>query len=127
MIKKIIFPLAITLSLTNHHAVGMDKDDDESLDAPTISAKLTMCNAALEYWRKECAELYKKYYSSRAGFSHDSGSELIIDGSQMEYRFWLGEKRSPLAQAEDRMAELYIQKQELEALLKKVEEQAPTS
>lgn len=39
MIKKIIFSLAIILSLTTHHAVCMDNEDDE-LDLPKISARL---------------------------------------------------------------------------------------
>ena len=116
MIKKFIFLLAIMLSLTTHHAVCIGNEDDE-FDIPTISARLVVCNEELEKEREKNSELTKKsrHSASSASISSYSDSGFLCG------KFLLNHGPS-LTQSYNRIAELYAQKQQLKALLKKVEE-----
>ena len=99
MIKKFIFSLAIILSLTTHHAVCMDNEDDE-LDIPTISARLAELD---EQDRKEVErniELSLKQQHSR---------EWLLIGSAITTR-----------ESDNRLFKINIQRQKLIALLEKL-------
>jgi hypothetical protein len=101
MIKKFIFSLAIILSLTTHHAVGMDNEDDE-LDVPKISAKLVELD---EQRRKEVQR----------------NIELMLKGPRLNFHgMGLLEMAGPLAASNDRLFKINTQKQKLIALLEKL-------
>lgn len=125
MIKKLIFSLVIILSLTTHHAMCMDNEDDK-LDAPTISARL----AALDEERKKESE-YNAKLVMRDGYSRVFIEDARIAEylTRMEQHLSLEEHESlmkALSQSDGRLNEIYTQKQKLEALLQKAEEKAPT-
>jgi hypothetical protein len=132
MIKKIIFPLAITLSLTTH-AVCMDKEDDISPDKSTILAKLAKLNEEHAKEVQQNAELTNKCGSPNTPTHFDSSGHgvSISRGVDSEYTFLPEDglksiEDNPLTQlrqSNKRLDEMWVERQQLEALLKKAEEQ----
>ncbi|MDK3155064.1 hypothetical protein QPK87_00475 [Kamptonema cortianum] len=99
MIKKFIFSLAIILSLTTHHAVGMDNEDDE-FDVPKISARL-----------KELDEQRRKEVQINC--------ELVLKHPRHGF-FPLPGQGGPLEASDDRLFKIYTQRKKLIALLEKL-------
>jgi C1A family cysteine protease len=131
MIKKIIFPLAITLSLTTHHAIGMDTGDDKS----TILAKLAVLkeehakemkkNNTLKMEQRKEAESSMEYkdatlrpvaFYSVANREFSSAVEYVDVSLKAEPG-----KHDELIQSNNRLSEIWVERQKLEALLKKAE------
>ena len=87
MIKKIIFSLAIILSITTHHAVGMDTQDDTPLNKPAILAKHAALEEECGKEREKDAKLAKNrgnYYKGQDHYHYSNHRDDIGIGT--EYR-----------------------------------------
>jgi len=110
MIKKIIFAVAITLSLTTHYAVCVEERDGESLDRSTILARLAKLDEKYGKEVKRNNELNSYHTPLPLGPGNSGGRDGHVHSQS-----------SSIHLSNKLLSGMWVETQQLEALLKKAE------